>query len=394
MNYKVMIPTVLVLVSQSTSLVAAEYIVGASFTPTLSYDDNVLLNEDSESSFKTQIRPTLSFTRKKETSNLLFSAGMNVERYTDLKDLDREDPFANFSSGWNTERSNYGLSASYSENAQRSIAEDDTGDFSSDATVESINVSPTYRYQFTEKDSVYGSYTYSERTYTDSGVSQNAFGSNLNDNKTHSITGGWQHSITERLTGGLALTYSNYESSGNQQSEYDTYNFAVTSSYLLSEKWSLSGQVGYRTLENEITPILGPTVTDESSGSLFSFSSTYDGEINNVIFTLGRSLNPSGEGVVNEQDTISLNWRRSLNEKLSFSINTSYQETQTADDINTTDREYMQFSPSVAWRLQEDLTLRFGYEYREQKGTNVDAVDSNRVFLTLGYDWDGLRFSR
>ncbi len=192
----------------------------------------------------------------------------------------------------------------------------------------------------------------------------------------------------------LALTYANYESSGNQQSEYDTYNFAVTSSYLLSEKWSLSGQVGYRTLENEITPVVGPTVTDESSGSLFSFSSIYQGEINDVTFTLGRSLNPSGEGVVNEQDRISLNWRRSLSEKLSFNLNTSYQETQTADSINSTDREYMQFSPSVAWRLQEDLTLRFGYQYREQKGTNVDAVDSNKVFLTIGYDWDGLRFSR
>ncbi len=205
MKYKVMIPSILALVSQSTSLVAAEYIVGASFSPTFSYDDNVLLNEDSESSFKTQLRPTLSLIRSKENSNIAFNTGLNIERYTDLKDLDREDPFANFSSNWNTERSTYGLSASYSENAQRSIAEEDTGDFSSNATVESINLSPSYRYQLTEKDSVYGSYTYSERTYSDSVVSQNAFGTNLNDNKTHSITGGWQHSITERLTGGLSF---------------------------------------------------------------------------------------------------------------------------------------------------------------------------------------------
>lgn len=394
MNYKVMLPTVLALVSQSTSLIAAEYIVGASFSPTFSYDDNVLLNENSEGSFKTQLRPTLSLIRSKENSNIAFNTGLNVERYTELKDLDREDPFANVSSRWNTERSDYGLSASYSENAQRSIADEDTGDFSSNTTVESINFSPSYRYQLTEKDSVYGSYTYSERTYSGSGLSQNTAGTNLNDNKTHSITGGWQRSITERLTGGLALTYANYTSSGNQRSEYDTYNFAVTSSYLLSEKWSLSGQVGYRTLDNEITPIIGPTLTDESSGSLFSFSSSYQGEINDVIFSLERSLNPSGEGVVNEQDKISLNWRRGLSDTLFFSLNTSYQETQTADDINTTERKYMQFSPSLAWRLQEDLTLRFGYEYREQKGTNVDAVDSNKVFLTIGYDWDGLRFSR
>lgn len=390
-----MLPTVLALVSQSTSLVAAEYILGASFSPTFSYNDNELLNDEEEGSFKTEISPTLILTRATETSSLSFRSGLRVERYTELKDLDREDPFANFSSSWNTERSVYGFSAGYSERAQRSIADEDTGNFSSNATVETITVSPTYSYQLTEKDSIYGSYNYSDRTYSDADSIDNPIGvNNFNDNTTHSLTGGWQHSITERLTGGLALTYANYESSGVQKSEYDTYNFAVTSSYLLTEKWSLSGQVGYRTLENEITPAVGPVLKDESSGSLFSFTSSYEGEINSVNFTLGRSLNPSGEGVVNEQDKISLSWQRNLSDTLSFNINTSYQETQTADSINTTDRKYLQFSPSLAWQLEEDLTLRFGYQYREQKGSTVDAVDSNMVYLTIGYDWSGLRFSR
>lgn len=395
MKYKVMFPIACAVIIQSPPLIAAEYIVGADFAPTLSYNDNVLLREEKEGSFIAKIQPTLKLSRSEENSRIEFSTGLRVERYTDLKDLDREDPFANFSSGWSTERSTYGFSAGYSERAQRSIADEDTGDFSSNATVESINLSPSYSYQLTEKDSLYGSYNYSDRTYSDSGPTDDPFGTtNLNDNTTHSLTGGWQHSITERLTGGLAVTYANYESTGNQESEYDTYNFAITSSYLLSEKWSLSGQVGYRTLENEITPQVGPVVTDESSGSLFSFASTYDGEINSVSFTLGRSLNPSGEGVVNEQDRISLNWRRSLSDTLSFNINTSYQETQTADSINTTDRKYLQFSPSMAWQLEEDFTLHFGYQYREQEGSTTDAIDSNMVYLTIGYDWSGLSFSR
>ena len=395
MKYKVMFPVAVVMISQSTSLFSAEYVVGASFSPTFSYDDNVLLREDKDGSFVTKIQPTLLLSRAEANSMISFNTGLRVERYTDLKDQDREDPFASISGNWNTERSSYGLSASYSENAQRSIADEDTGDFSSNTTVESINISPTFNYQLTEKDSVYGSYTYSDRKYTDGDTSDNPLGTNFSDNTTHSFTGGWQRSLSERLTGGLALTYANYESEGRQQTEYDTYNFAVTSSYLLSEKWSLSGQVGYRTLENEITPVVGPKLTDESSGSLFSLASTYEGEINTVTFSLARSLNPSGEGVVNEQDKISLYWQRSLSEKLSFTLNTFYQETQTADSFNNTDRKYLQFSPSMAWKLQEDLTLRFGYQYREQKGTNnVDTVDGNMVFLTVGYDWSGLRFSR
>lgn len=390
-----MLPSFLIIMSQSTSIVAAEYILGASFSPTFSYDDNVLLNEDEEGSFKTQIQPTLLLTRVTETSSLSFSSGLRVERYTELKDLDREDPFAKLSTQWNTERSVYGFSAQYSERAQREIADEDTGDFASNATVESINLTPTYSYQLTEKDSIYGTYNYSERSYSDSGSANDLLGrNNFNDNTTHSLTGGWQHSITERLTGGLALTYANYESTGNQKSEYDTYNFAVTSSYLLTEKWSLSGQVGYRTLENEITLPLGPTLKDESSGTLFSLISSYNGERNTFNFSLARSLNPSGEGVVNEQDKIGLSWSRTITETLSFNLNTSYQETQTADSINTTDRKFLQFSPSVAWRLQEDFKLSLGYRYREQKGTSVDPVDSNMVYLTIGYDWNGLRFSR
>lgn len=219
-------------------------------------------------------------------------------------------------------------------------------------------------------------------------------GTSFNDNKTHTVTSGWQRTWTERLTAGLALTYATYKSEGIQQSEYDTYNLAITSSYLLTEKWSISGQLGYRTLENEITPVLGPKLSDKSSGSLFNLSTKYTGEINSLSFSLSRSLAPSGEGNVNEQDRVSLTWDRKVSEKLSFNINTTYQESQTVDRFNTTDREYFQFSPGMSWKLQEDLNLRFGYQYREQKSSDRGDADGNMVFITVGYDWDGLRYSR
>lgn len=394
MNNRVVLAIGLAFASQSFSLSAAEYVIGAKFSPTFTYDDNVQLREDKKGSFVTKIQPTLLLSRAEANSKILFSTGLSIERYTQLEQLDREDPFANFSSNWNTERSSYGLSASYSERAQRSIAEEDTGDFASNATVESINFSPSYSYQLTEKDSVYANYNYAERKYsgTESNI-DNPLGTNFNDNKTHTVTTGWQRSWTERLTAGLALTYAQYEAEGIQQSEYDTYNVAVTSSYLLSEKWSVSGQFGYRTLENERT-LLGQRLTDKSSGTLFNLSTNYDGEVNHVSFVLSRSLTPSGEGNVNEQDKIGLVWSRKLSETLSFNINTSYQESQTVDRFNTTDREYLQISPTMSWQLQEQLSLKFGYQYRDQKSSDRGSADSNMVFLTVGYDWDGLRFSR
>lgn len=373
---------------------AAEYIIGADFSPTLSYDDNVELQEDEEGSFVTKITPTLLLSRSVENGSIALNTGYRVERYTSLSELDRQDPFANFSTSYNTERSNYGLNAGYSERAQRSIADEDTGDFSSNATVTTKSLAPTYQYQFSDRDFAYTSLNYSERTYDTSGFS---------DNESISLTGGWRRNLSERLTGGLALTYSEYDSESDRiESEYDSYNLSVTSTYMMSERWSFSGQVGYRTTDSETQFLLiGSQQSDRSAGSLFDFSANYLGELNTLTFSLSRSLNPSGEGVVNETDRIALNWNRNLAETLSFSVNTSYQESQSADDLTNTDREYFIFSPALNWQLQRNLALKMGYQYRQQKGTSFggfnttgDKVDSNMVFLTVNYDWDGLRFSR
>ena len=373
---------------------AAEYIIGADFSPTLSYDDNVELQEDEEGSFVTKITPTLLLSRSVENGSIALNTGYRVERHTSLSELDRQDPFANFSTSYNTERSNYGLNAGYSERAQRSIADEDTGDFSSNATVTTKSLAPTYQYQFSDRDFAYTSLNYSERTYDTSGFS---------DNESISLTGGWRRNLSERLTGGLALTYSEYDSESDRiESEYDSYNLSVTSTYMMSERWSFSGQVGYRTTDSETQFLLiGSQQSDRSAGSLFDFSANYLGELNTLTFSLSRSLNPSGEGVVNETDRIALNWNRNLAETLSFSVNTSYQESQSADDLTNTDREYFIFSPALNWQLQRNLALKMGYQYRQQKGTSFggfnttgDKVDSNMVFLTVNYDWDGLRFSR
>ena len=199
------------------------------------------------------------------------------------------------------------------------------------------------------------------------------------------------------------MTYSEYESESERiESQYDSYNLSVTSTYMMSERWSFSGQVGYRTTESETQSLLGgPNQTDRSAGSLFDFTANYLGELNTLTFSLSRSLNPSGEGVVNETDRLSFTWIRNIAETLSFSVNTAYQETSSADDLTNTDREFFTFSPSLNWQLQRNLALKMGYQYRQQKGTSFggfnttgDKVDSNMVFLTVNYDWDGLRLSR
>ena len=370
----------------SNSVMAAEYLVDADLSPTLRYDDNVELREDKEGSFSTEITPTLFLSRTTEDSFLGLDAGYRIERFTSLSELDRQDPFVLFSSSATNERSEFGLDAEYSERAQRTIAEEDTGDFASDATVTTRSIAPRYQYQLTARDFLYTNLSYQDRSYDED---------QFLDNETYSLTGGWRRNFTERLSAGLALTYIDYEAeAANRTSEYEAYNLNVTSTYRLSELWSLSGQVGYNTLDSENNIINGPTFKDTSSGTLYSLSAIYEGDLNNVTIEIAKALNPSGEGVVNEQESISVDWQRRIASQLNFGLRASYQETTAATDFDNTDREYMTFSPSLRWRLQENTTLNMGYLFRKQEGDSVQDAESNMVFLTLNYDWGGLLYSR
>lgn len=374
------------LILLSNSVIAAEYLVDADLSPTLRYDDNVELREDKEGSFSTEITPTLFLSRTTEDSFVRLDAGYRIEKFTSLEELDRQDPFLFFSNSATHERSEYGLDAEYSKNAQRTIADEDTGDFASDATVTTRSLAPRYQYQLTARDFIYTNLNYQDRSYDED---------RFIDNETYALTGGWRRNFTERLSGGLALTYIEYEAESiDRTSEYDAYNLNVTSTYRLSELWSLAGQVGYNTLDSENKINNGPTFSDKSSGTLFSLSAIYEGDLNNISIEIAKALNPSGEGVVNEQESISIDWQRRIASRLDFGFNASFQKTTSASDFDKTDRDYMRFSPSLRWQLEDNIALKLGYQFRKQDGDTVQEAESNMMFLTLNYDWDGLLYSR
>tara|TARA_R110000851_G_scaffold229829_2_gene382564 strand:+ start:6636 stop:7799 length:1164 start_codon:yes stop_codon:yes gene_type:complete len=374
------------LILLSNSVIAAEYLVDADLSPTLRYDDNVELREEEEGSFSTEVTPTLFLSRATEDTFLGLDAGYRIEKFTSLEELDRQDPFLLFSSSVTHERSEYGLDAEYSQRAQRTIAAEDTGDFASDATVITRSISPRYQYQLTARDFLYTNLSYKDRSYDED---------QFLDNETYTMTGGWRRNFTERLSSGFALTYIDYEAeSSNRTSEYKAYNLNVTSTYLLSELWSLAGQVGYNTLDSENTIINGSTFKDKSSGTLYSLSAIYQGDLNNISIEIAKALNPSGEGVVNEQESISVDWQRRIASRLNFGLLTSFQKTTSASDFDNTDRDYMTFSPSLRWLVEENITLNMGYQFRKQEGDTTQDAESNMVFITLNYDWGGLLYSR
>jgi len=365
---------------------AAEWSLTPDLSPTLKYDDNVFMSENEEGSFELLMKPTLVGRYALENAETSLSVGYSIERYFSLSDIDEENPFARFNTNYKTERSTWGLSASYVEDSSRNDAEIDTGDFNTHSTISTRSLSPSYSYKLTERDSISVSANYSDRRYSTADFS---------DNETISLSSSWRHQFSERLSAGLSFTASNYEAEGvTSSTDDDNYNLSTTFDYKLTELWNLNGRVGVRKLNSERT-VFGLTESDSSSGASFDVSAKRNRELDSFSIALSRALIPSSTGDVNEQDSINLSYSRELSQYITASISGSYRETTSALDEGSEKRENINFSPAIKWQFEQNLGLKLSYNYRQQKRSDDDIdVKSNAVFVTLLYDWDGIRASR
>ena len=221
------------------------------------------------------------------------------------------------------------MSASYVEDNARNDAEENTGDFSSDATSRSRTLAPSLSYQLTEIDTLTSNFNYSERKYSTTGEDDDGF----EDNETKSVTIGWNRQFTERFTGGLNTTVANYQTDGlTFSTDDDSYNVSTYVGYQLSEVWLVDANVGFRRLSTERTANAGMVTKDNSTGSTFDVSTTYDKELDSVSLRYTKALLPTSDGDVNDQERISVTWAHELSEVLTASIAASYQESESASD--------------------------------------------------------------
>jgi|GEM_PF-664687 len=395
-----------------SDLDAAEWTVSGNLNQSLSYNDNVrMLSQNPEASAIYVLTPTLNFARKTEVWDVQGSASYGLQHYTDIEELNNNPQNYGLSTAYRTERSNTGLSASYSVLPSQNFAEQDTGNFASNASRENISVTPSYSYQFTELDSLISSASYSKSTYSNAGFGNNgADFNNFNNNETKSINVGWQRQWSELFMQSISVFYSNYESTGQVSASSDSYGINLSSSYQLSEKWQFSGTVGGRitdtSTETAIIPgLLMMTDQNTSEGFLTDIGVHYTGESLSSNFSLSRSLVPSGQGQLTEQTRVSLDFLYQITERLSSGLTTSYQETDSVSNSNNglgISRTNIQVSPNINWKLTEDWLLSASYAYRQQERPNSTTIDntrfgtaeSNIFMLSINYNWPGLSISR
>lgn len=367
---------------------AAEWSLTATLNPSVKYDDNIFMSEDDPtSSVKYAVSPTAIIQREQANSNASLSFGYVLNRYKTLRNLNTDDPFIRFNSGYQTERSNWGLSASFKESSSRSTAAEDTGDFTTESTATTETLSPSFSYQVTERDSISIGSRFSQKTFSTTDFS---------DSESLSLTTGWQHQFTERFNGGLNVSVTESESKGLTSSTENTnYNLSTSLNYELSEIWRIGGNIGVRRLESKQKNSLGISSNNNGSGLSFDLNATRQTEKDTLSISTTRSVSASSSGGVNETSRLSLSWSRDLSETITSSMAVSYQLTTSATDNSDDKRENIKFSPAIQWRMAPNLGLNFAYNFRQQKQSDGGSdASSNALMITLNYDWDGIRVSR
>ena len=366
------------LTTLSAVTTAAGWVADFSLDANATYDDNFLMNDQDQESWIYTLKPEASLIYASPVMTSELQTSLALKRYSEFDQFDSEDPAFDWKNSYQRERSTWSLDFGYSENSQRDLAEDDTGQFDSNSIVETTYVNPGVSYRITEKDDLGISFSHTEREYD-----QNDFFEN--DNQTVSIN--WQRKVNQALSTTLTVSSSQYsaERASISNIETDYERATVGFIYRYSEGTTISGSTGY--FQSDSREVIGQPVVliveTDNSGLLLNLSVDHSQQKNHWTLGLSRSLYPSSQGRVEERDSIRLAVDREISGRSSAGFSLSWHETSFALD----QRENLSVSPYYSYRLTEKLRLETAYIFRGFDRQIIDKMESNRIKMGLRYDF-------
>jgi len=395
-----------IIIFQASNIQAAEWTLDGRINQDMAYDDNIRMQNgaDKRSSFIYEFLPQLNAGYRSGATQLTANVGYGVEVYSNKLETVRQKVNANVAGNYQTQSVNYGLNVSYNLQPARNVAADDTGNFNSNSARTSWSISPTIAYTLTEQDTLNASVQYSQSLYS---KDDNATVSDsLADNDNIGFNLGLGHRWSEQYTTTLSGAVFFYKSDGDvRKTNNKSYSLTLGNSYQFNERWNVYLDAGYRYTDSENT-IAGFAFNNTSQGFLINTALNYKGEVISSGLSFNQSMNPGGNGELNEQSKVALDFSYRLTETLTAQASTQYQKTKSVSTfIATNDRSNITANVALNWKVSPFVFLNASYSYRKQIADRNEILDqlvngggnnadSNRIMLTLGYNWQGLSLSR
>lgn len=375
---------------------AEEWFIQPSLKLNSFYDDNYRLSRQEKSPvFGVTMTGESKLGVLSENSSFIFDARADINRYDAESDIDNEIYYFNLNGYHNiNEKHQIGLTGSYIMSNSIINEFDNSGLVQSLINLTSKMIEPSWTYQFTEKDSLRASYSYSETNYDE------AQNSNLVSYFAHSASLNFSHQWNARTL--LFTTLGVYQF---EVPDFDrvTTSYSIQSGirYNHSETWNSEFMIGGRWTEVEspafipVGPFLFPNGTDTTgaAGYVFLVSTTKKFETDSITASVLQDVRPSGNGDFLEFFKLSLAGEHRFNERLKFSLTASYSDqtsTSTRATNDFSDRTYYTVEPRLSWNFTQQASLMGGYRFRSQEFTSVDngKSESNSVYLVFSYNWD------
>lgn len=387
---------------------AAEWVAEPSVSLRGEYNDNIRLTTvEHDAVWGLILDPRLELRRRTELWDLSATGRVRAAAYEGQDGLNTIDNFLNVAAKRSLERGSLEASAGldYDTTLQTEFLDLDTGLVVNQIDRTRKNLRMAGNYMLTEATWIEGALGYSTIEYDGGEV----YGLLDYDYLTPSLT--LIHQIDPTLQIYAVLSHSKVDYERADQLESKTDSLQIGGAYNLSERWAVRGSIGgRRTNTSNVVPverpgfeIFYPFIYDladresETTGLVYNAALSRSFETSNISLSASRTITPSSTGTDTDTTNIALDANRRFSAKLSGRLAVSYFQSETVGETRTlADRDRYRVAPSLTWRLDEDLQLNTGYAYtRLSRGsTGSGSVDSNAVFVSLGYTWPRMTMSR
>jgi hypothetical protein len=387
---RVLCVAILFVASASTAL-AQDWRLEPIFRVGGEFDDNATLNPRTDEEIQLTgllFDASVDVDFSSPTTSFSMQPSARLRRYDDDAVLDSNDYFLRSTLRHQAGLNTLGFRVNYDRqpvrNAERldtdleiedpdEISNDDTGRTLNVGTRDRWRISPYWEYELSNVSLISADFNYTDARYEKvPGLLLVDFSDallNLNFRRSLSNVTSWVVSLSGR-------TFDTEDLSD----EVDTVGVSFGIRHALSEKTAIDARVGLEDQDQS-----GFDTDPEVVGHL-RLSRRLD--IIRLFAEYRRSVYGSGAGTLSARNSINLNFRRRLNDKISAGLGVrAYQDSRLAGIISATERNYVQLQSSFTWYLSRAFAIEADYRYTviDRDNSIGELANSNQVTLWLTY---------
>lgn len=352
---------------------AAEWKLEPGFSWRGTYDDNILFKDESD--FENRFRPGMEVSRRTERSHIDLSGIVDIIRYIQNSEYDRENQDYRLSAGYAVSpRTSVSIAARAGLDYTFDEFWEEEGLVTDRSRRHTYNISPGVRLALDEQSSLQFNCAYRVVDFTrDLNPDYNVFSADLT----------WSRTIMDGRTDIFALTafqraeYDLYYSDSRQQ----VYRVMLGARRSLTETLDLSLRIGPMWTESRYDHPLYSIREDDLSYALQG-SLDWRLEKSSLHLDVDRSETQSTYGENMLRERIRARMIHDLSPRWRASLRASFTQSRTDGYVNRRKSESLNLNSEMQYALTETMDLSLGYNHRRSKNRVTGTTDTgNRIFL-------------